>query len=182
MDNLPVARDYLFTAAVGMLPDPLARAMRENGLMNPAVLKHYPRLSAQELGLEVQPVELPSEKQEPRPRRITKRWVGAIETTLTTVFMMVFKVWRALAWRVVVLLWRESAVLSNNSAARIQVQSCVTDHATRQTRFLLCPSHTSALRTQSTIHLHLQRHSNFKPVHFHMLLHPHCNPHHPLLA
>ena len=46
MDNLPVARDYLFTAAVGMLPDPLARAMRENGLMNPAVLKHYPRLSA----------------------------------------------------------------------------------------------------------------------------------------
>ena len=44
-------QNLLFNLAVESLPWPLASAMRQNGLLNPAVLKHYPLKSAEELGL-----------------------------------------------------------------------------------------------------------------------------------
>ena len=45
------SQDLLFNLAVESLPSPLASAMRKNGLTNPGVLKHYPRMSAEELRL-----------------------------------------------------------------------------------------------------------------------------------
>ena len=45
------SQDLLFSLAVEKLPKQLASAMVYNGLMHPAVLSHYPRKSAVELGL-----------------------------------------------------------------------------------------------------------------------------------
>ena len=45
------SQDFLFSLAVEKLPKQLASAMVYNGLMHPAVLSHYPRKSAVELGL-----------------------------------------------------------------------------------------------------------------------------------
>ena len=45
------SQDLLFSLAVEKLPKQLASAMVSNGLMHPAVLSHYPRKSAVELGL-----------------------------------------------------------------------------------------------------------------------------------
>ena len=45
------SKDLLFSLAVEKLPKQLASAMIDNGLMHPAVLSHYPRKSAEELGL-----------------------------------------------------------------------------------------------------------------------------------
>ena len=43
--------DVLFSLAVEKLPKQLASAMAQNGLLNPAILRYYPRKSAEELGL-----------------------------------------------------------------------------------------------------------------------------------
>ena len=47
-------QDVLFLAAVDRLPSELAKSLRESGLMNLAVLRHYPRMTALDLGLDVQ--------------------------------------------------------------------------------------------------------------------------------
>ena len=43
--------DILFNFAVEKLAGPPATAMKQNGLTNPAVLMHFPRKTAEELGL-----------------------------------------------------------------------------------------------------------------------------------
>ena len=64
--------DLLFILAVERLPMPLASAMIEHALTNPAVLSYYPRKSAEELGLV--PVD------EAKVRKVTEG-LGVVSTT-----------------------------------------------------------------------------------------------------
>ena len=48
---LTMTSDVLFSLAVERLPKQLASAMAQKGLLSPAVLRYYPRKSAEELGL-----------------------------------------------------------------------------------------------------------------------------------
>ena len=48
---LTMTSDVFFSLAVERLPKQLASAMAQNGLLSPAILRYYPRKSAEELGL-----------------------------------------------------------------------------------------------------------------------------------
>ena len=64
--------DLLFILAVERLPKPLASAMIEHALTNPAVLSYYPRKSAEELGLVL--------VHEAKVRKVTEG-LGGVSTT-----------------------------------------------------------------------------------------------------
>ena len=91
--------DLLFHLAVERLPKPLASAMIEHGLTNPAVLS-YPRKSAEELGLV--PVH------EAKVRKVTGVWAAFLQQLFFMGLVFLLGLGRLLAvvvWQLQVWMW-----------------------------------------------------------------------------
>ena len=101
---LTMTSDVLFSLAVERLPKQLASAMAQNGLLSPAILRYFPRKSAEELGL--------APAQEVKMRKVLEGTTAIAAVGLGTIGMV----------GIVGPLWRQLAVLWSRRARRVQGQ------------------------------------------------------------